>query len=262
MSQASTLEQVAKHLRKGDPIPENLLVQIGGAHLYYCRTDNESATFDGGDVGRIGLIFVVPEFDAVGRERLALYGLRIGSTKNGTEYRPDIKEWSGEGELSVAETAARELQISYVLHDSNGDKLAGETLSSAGGSGDWQGTFTAFGKAGELIKGSVRHIRWSNRECVAEAFAGFPLRYGSFLPAAIIAQWGDRLYQSLDERERANEDFPVVLIDVVSERHVRTTPEAKWQALHDLKAYNPHPAVYEATLGAPTYLSVGVGPLR
>lgn len=262
MSQANTLELVATHLRKGNPIPDNLLVQIGGAHLYYCRTDKESAPFDGGDIGRIGLIFLVPEFDAVGRERLALYGMRIGSTKDGESYESDIKDWHGEGELSLADTTSKELQISYVLHDSNGDKLAGETLSSSGDSGNWEGTFTAFGKAGEPIKGTVQHIRWSNRECVAEAFEGFPLRYGSFLPAEIIAQWGDRLYQGLDERERANEDFPVVLIDVVSERHVRTTPEAKWQALQDLKAYNPHPAVYEATVCPPAFLSIGVGPLR
>lgn len=258
MSQVNTLEKLEQHLRKGVRISENLLVHIGGAHLYYCLIDESSATFDGGDRGRIGLIFLVPEWEA-GQLRIRLYGMRIGSTKDGVAYRIDEKAWEGWGTLSAD---SDQLQISYILQDINGARLADEALIPHGERGDWKGTFTAIGKSGESISGTVQHIRWENRECIARAYEGFPLRYGRFLPLEVISAWGERLYAALPPTEQATEEQPVVLIDVVSGRHIRTTAESKWAALEEFKAENPHPAVYEATFGPPVRVSFGVGPIR
>lgn len=259
MSQANTLELVARHLRKGDRIPDNQLVLIGGAHLYYCRTDKESAPFDGGDIGRIGLIFLVPELDAAGQLQIRLWGMRIGSTQDGESYRADERTWEGWGALSADDG---QLEISYILQDVNGARLADEALSPKDNQGDWKGEFTAIGKAGEQIFGTVQHIRWDNRDRVADAFEGFPLRYRRFLPIEVISAWGERLYAALPTAEQATETEPVVLIDVVSGQHFRTTAENKWAALQEFKAMNSHPAVYEVTFGPPRPVSFGVGPIR
>ncbi len=254
---STTLESLQQALRSGSAAADSLLVDVGGAFLYYCRVDETSAGFDGGDIGRIGLIFLTPEVVEGDEIRISLCGLRLGSTQDGLEYRPDEKAWEGAGFFNHDDG----LGITYILQDRDGARLADETLQ-VDDQGDWSGSFHAINKQGEAISGKVRHVRWENSKRLSEAFGSVPVRYWQLLDADLVGRWGQRIYDALPKEEQATENEPLVLIDVVSGRHLRSTRELKASAIAELKTANPYPVVYEASYLPPKQLTFGMGPIR
>jgi hypothetical protein len=255
--QSIALENLAQALRSASAAADNLLVDVGGAFLYFCRVDEDSATFDSGDIGRIGLIFLVPELGEDDRIRIRLCGLRLGSTKDGLQYRPDEKFWEGTGSFSHEDG----LSIDYVLLDHDGARLAEETLRPDE-QGDWSGHFRAVNKADEAIHGMVRHVRWENSERLQDSFKSTALRYWRLLDAELVGRWGQRIYDTLPKEDQATEREPIVLIDVVSGRHLRSTQEQRLITMTQLKSTNPYPVVFEASYLPPKLLTFGVGPIR
>jgi hypothetical protein len=254
----SEIGMLVRALEGGRQVPENILVRFGGAYLYFCRVAAESPRFADGYVARIGLIFLIPLENDRDGVRVRLLALRLASSRDGVRFERDRRRWEGHGNLSLEDGG---LEIEYLLYD--GDiKIAEEKVWPDGESGDWKGEFEAESAGGERIFGQVRHVLWANSSKLAAEFADTPVRYWELLDPATVGQWGRRIYATLPAQEQATKEEPIVLIDVVSGKHVRTSDSERRAAGLQLLDSNPHPVLYRAELAAPKRVSLGVGPIR
>lgn len=250
------ISDLGRTLAAGNKIPEDLLVNVGGAYLYYCRVTH--GAFDSGILSRIGLIFVVPiAGDDTGAE-VDLYGLRLASSRNGEDYQPDSLSWGGHGVYAVH---GEKVEVEYILSDRLGMRWAIERVQPVGDSGDWEGEFQATSGDGLEIRGRVEHIRLENRAKRRREFDGLPIRFSTFLTAELRATWGRRLYNLLPQEERTTDELPFVLIDIVTGNYERSDGQGKGAAANRLLARNPSPVLYVAQHVTPS-MTLGRGQVQ
>src|SRR5579862_3801468 len=188
-------------LKAGEIASDRLLVQFGGAYLYYCQPD-PGTRFSNGNLVRIGLIFLVPSHQSLEQGiDVGWSGARLGSSDDGVVFtkldRP--VPWSGRGIMCLKEGV---LTVEYWLSDGSGLKYAIEWVSPVGDDGDWEGRFVATDIDGREIRGDVHHVRLENAAKLEKEFAGIPMRFWSLLDVKTVGEWGRRVYNQLPEDKK------------------------------------------------------------
>ena len=255
---SQVIQRIEDQLQKGLIVPDNLIVELGGPYLYICKVD-DGCSFSNGDLGRLGLVFLIPDQNPTLNDgaKAKLFGIRLASTRDGKSFISlDIpSKWTWDGHISLLDN---HLQIEYDLSDGLHMIQAMESVRPTTNDDDWTGSFHAVKSDKSEVTGTVRHIRWWPNMKMPNEFKRLTINFWDVLSPKDIGAWGRRLYNLLPDEEKATDKEPVVIIDLITMKHIRSTKNDQIQTLLDFKRENPSSVPYCIELNGPSS-SMGFG---
>lgn len=234
--------------RLGRPFSDEFLMETGGAFVYLCRIDPDSASFLDGTRIRAGVVFIVPTASDDGSARISIGGKRVAVSygSDDTQRLPKPCEWSATGTLRLHEDRPHRGALLVFTWESSGEHgyTSEEILISTNTAKIWPGEFEHTRKDGEKVRGTVSYGRFPEDLGLGSLFDSIPNLYRGTLTNDDMANWGRRLFELRYPNGAPADSKPCCLIDVISGNEKWATIDNRMSVALEMRREYPHAMVY------------------